>query len=141
MHAGMNNSPNAISPGDRVRVHADVNVIHQASRRVGISVDNDASRSKCAGKNATVIKVDTRDQTAKLQVDGVGEVWFSAQALAKESGEMPNSSIFDNFSFSMDGVTETVTFERGADGKMYRKITRSYNTPNGRRDETRREPI
>lgn len=134
---GMNHDPNTLYAGDRVRVMEDSDVITKISRAAGISPDNDALRERCRGKSATVLKVDAKDQTAKLRVEGVGDVWFGAQALIKEQGGGNGS-----FSFSARGFDgSTVIVERGADGKMYRKVTRWRDTPNGRKEEIIREPI
>ncbi|CAE7595563.1 EMB2654, partial [Symbiodinium natans] len=70
-----------ISVGATVKVHTDKRRLLRLCRAAGIDATNDGKRVQSVGKEGRVIKVDHDDDTAKVAVNGVGDVWFPAQAL------------------------------------------------------------
>jgi len=79
-----------MEPGLDVLVCPDEEVIHKASRAVGIDEENDNRRARCAGKLGTVVKVDRDDQTAKVRVlltpTKGDELWFAIAAIEPPLG-------------------------------------------------------
>lgn len=77
--------PRRIKEGFEVRVCADVDAIHRASRAAGISEENDSIRAKCAGKAGAVLQYDEADQSAKVRVvpePGQATIcWFPVAAI------------------------------------------------------------
>ena len=77
--------PRLMEPGLEVRVCPSVEATHSASRAAGIEEDNDGRRARCVGKAGTVVKVDDRDQTAKVRVlltpTKGDELWFAMASL------------------------------------------------------------
>tara|TARA_B110001452_G_scaffold54849_1_gene42293 strand:- start:2014 stop:2721 length:708 start_codon:yes stop_codon:yes gene_type:complete len=77
--------PRRLEAGLDVRIVADVEAAHRASRASGIDAENDERRARCAGKAGTVIKVDRDDQTAKVRVSvshtKADELWFGVGAI------------------------------------------------------------
>merc|ERR1712136_335013 len=115
--------PVQLQVGMSVRVVPDVGVIHAASRRSGVDGTNDAFRSRCAGRAGRITKVDPRDQTAKVNVTGVGDVWFGAEALQTDSA------------FSQFGSGEAVQVQQEmvtlANGRTAVKVTRTTRNSDG----------
>jgi len=68
-----------------VRIRADVQNIHKASRAANIDVENDERRARYAGKMGTIVKTDPKDQSVKLRVmvspGRADEVWFGAEGV------------------------------------------------------------
>eukprot|EP00928_Gymnodinium_smaydae_P045843 TRINITY_DN30514_c0_g1_i1.p1 TRINITY_DN30514_c0_g1~~TRINITY_DN30514_c0_g1_i1.p1 ORF type:complete len:408 (-),score=75.37 TRINITY_DN30514_c0_g1_i1:98-1321(-) len=77
--------PRILQVGMEVRVCADVESIHRASRRSNIDTENDERRARCAGKIGTITKADPKDSSVKVRVPvrpgRADEVWFGAAAV------------------------------------------------------------
>lgn len=69
-----------IKPGTQVQVR-DGQTVRNASRASGINADNDRLRDRAVGRIGKVLKVDGSDRTAKVDVEGLGPIWFGAAAL------------------------------------------------------------
>jgi len=76
--------PEDLEVDTEVQICPDESMIHAASREVGIDADNDARRARCAGKLGTVIRIDSKDRSAKIRVivlpGRADEVWFGPGA-------------------------------------------------------------
>ncbi|CAJ1379284.1 unnamed protein product [Effrenium voratum] len=90
MQDNVRNFANFITAGSKVKVHGSKNWVLAACRRAGIDATNDRLRTQALGKKGSVIKVDPKDNTAKIQVDGVGDVWLPAEALQSDAGQHPD---------------------------------------------------
>mmetsp|Transcript_104052 Transcript_104052/g.164299 ORF Transcript_104052/g.164299 Transcript_104052/m.164299 type:complete len:378 (-) Transcript_104052:22-1155(-) len=74
-----------LEEGMEVRIRLDVENIHTASRKSNIGTDYDERRARYAGKLATIIKADPKDQSIKVRVmvshGRADELWFGAGAV------------------------------------------------------------
>jgi len=70
--------PPSKAPVVRIR---DRNAVKSASRASGIDSDFDDLRDRAVGRIGKVLKVDRSDRTAKVDVEGLGLIWFGAAAL------------------------------------------------------------
>lgn len=80
--------------GMTVVVLEDPGAVFQACRASGIDASNDAARARCIGRRGEVIKVDASDNSAKVRVQGVGDVWFGAGALRPSAQASSGTSSF-----------------------------------------------
>eukprot|EP00439_Symbiodinium_sp_Y106_P042942 s5603_g5.t1 len=79
-------APGVIGVGSTVKVHTDKRRVLALCRKAGIDTENDGLRIKSLGKEGRVIKVDRDDNTAKVTVKGVGDVWLPAEAVDAAGG-------------------------------------------------------
>lgn len=129
-----------IGPGDMVRVHRKEAAIRSAARRSQIDATNDHLRAKAAGRTGKVLKVDASDQTAKLRVDGIGDIWFGASSLQPLAQQgMPQATMggfspFAGFGASGGGMNVEVQQQivQQPDGRQILRITRITRGPDGR---------
>mmetsp|Transcript_83496 Transcript_83496/g.239868 ORF Transcript_83496/g.239868 Transcript_83496/m.239868 type:complete len:375 (+) Transcript_83496:29-1153(+) len=141
---GQPGEPGVLRAGDEVQVIAEYAAVLRACRRAGIDSSNDALRAKCLGKSGKIIKVDTKDQTVKVSVPNVGDVWLSAQSVRpvrQGGGGRPGGgdpfAAFGNFGAGAGppgggGVVqmrqEVVTLP---DGTRVMRVTRVVRGPDG----------
>ncbi|CAD7955788.1 unnamed protein product [Amoebophrya sp. A120] len=86
MFHGMDEAPsNIVRLNDRLSVLGTRQQVEHYCRQKKISTDNDALRARCLGKTGTVVKMDPRDNTVKLRFESVGDAWFPAEVLTKQS--------------------------------------------------------
>mmetsp|Transcript_78699 Transcript_78699/g.163679 ORF Transcript_78699/g.163679 Transcript_78699/m.163679 type:complete len:405 (-) Transcript_78699:198-1412(-) len=165
--AGSMGGPTA-KPGQEVRIVGQEHLIRKASRECGIDSEFDAKRSLCVGKKGKIIKVDPSDKTIKVNVPGVGDVWFGEKAVlpmsgARFGGGNPmegignlNMGIFGPGFGGMDmqgqqpgrfyGSGQTATMKQevvtNSKGQRVARVTRTIRTPDGRtRDEVFDTPL
>jgi len=138
----------ALSVGSEVRISKDVHAIHSASRRSRIDSTFDNQRQTSAGKRGHVLKVDPQDQTVKVQVVGVGPVWFGKDAVtplavgAGPAGGTPfNIPLYGAFGGMPGGMGNIKTMNRKQEvitlpnGKRKLRITDRIQMPDGSMQE------
>eukprot|EP00746_Dinoflagellata_sp_MGD_P009407 gnl/MRDRNA2_/MRDRNA2_119125_c0_seq1.p1 gnl/MRDRNA2_/MRDRNA2_119125_c0~~gnl/MRDRNA2_/MRDRNA2_119125_c0_seq1.p1 ORF type:complete len:350 (+),score=75.80 gnl/MRDRNA2_/MRDRNA2_119125_c0_seq1:71-1120(+) len=125
-----------IKPGIQVQIR-DGKTVKNASRASGISSENDHLRDAAVGRIGKVLKVDSSDRTAKVDVEGLGAVWFGAAALQPvevvdanpqqgfEQGFAPN---FGGGGRNME-VKQEILQKPG--GRMAIRITKIYRNGQG----------
>jgi pyrroline-5-carboxylate reductase len=69
-----------LKPGTLVQIR-DAEAVHAASRDCGIASDYDELRARAVGSIGKVFRIDKSDRTAKVEVEGLGPIWFGAAAL------------------------------------------------------------
>jgi len=79
-------SPAFLQTGMTVQVLPDAHAVVRACRECGIDGTHDHLRRRALGRQGRIVKVDHSDQTVKVQVDGVGGVWFGVRAVQSLSG-------------------------------------------------------
>ncbi|CAE7763190.1 unnamed protein product [Symbiodinium sp. CCMP2592] len=87
-------APAVIGVGSTVKVHTDKRRVLALCRKAGIDTENDGLRIKSLGKEGRVIKVDRDDNTAKVTVKDVGDVWLPAEAVDAAGGMGLDSFMF-----------------------------------------------
>eukprot|EP00747_Dinoflagellata_sp_TGD_P165495 gnl/TRDRNA2_/TRDRNA2_186824_c0_seq1.p1 gnl/TRDRNA2_/TRDRNA2_186824_c0~~gnl/TRDRNA2_/TRDRNA2_186824_c0_seq1.p1 ORF type:complete len:321 (+),score=69.47 gnl/TRDRNA2_/TRDRNA2_186824_c0_seq1:40-1002(+) len=144
--------PNVLRAGMDVQVINNAAAVHSASRRCGIDSTNDGLRSRALGRRGRIVKVDPSDQTAKVKVQDLGDIWFGAGALRPLAGAGASSSqSFGNFGSMPGGAfggggpgmvqvrQEMVTLQ---DGRKAIRVTRVQRMPDGSlQEETSVTPI
>lgn len=134
--------PTVIGPGDTVTITENIRLMSEASRRSELDKSDDSLRVQSRGKTGRVLTVNPRNQTAKVEVEGVGEVWLPAPALGKKQPERrsPHEHQRQQQSSSRgQEISTTIHLEQGPDGKLYAVKTRRIRTPQGIREEVTRE--
>lgn len=123
-HAGSSQ----LRAGAEAAVLQDVALVLAACRRSGIDSTNDAKRRQSLGRKGRVIKVDPKDNSVKLYVDGVGEIWFGADAVRSLGAQgFPGGLGAFGFSHSRGSVGG------GTNGGMQEIRQEMVTTPDGRR--------
>lgn len=93
----------AIKVGTEVRVQGNKAAVLRACRESGIDTTNDTQRRRALGNVGVVLKVDPSDQSVKVKVKGVGDVWFGLRAVKPtQSAAMAGFSGFEQ-AFNMHG--------------------------------------
>mmetsp|Transcript_57556 Transcript_57556/g.106334 ORF Transcript_57556/g.106334 Transcript_57556/m.106334 type:complete len:357 (+) Transcript_57556:90-1160(+) len=129
---GGGESPGVMTVGSEVRVSTDLHAIHSASRRSQIDSTFDSKRQAAAGKRGKVLKVDPKDQTVKVDVAGVGQVWFGRDAVTPIS--VGPTGPGGPSMFNMYGGGNNFSARRG--GVTFNAVTRKQEVvtlPNGKR--------
>eukprot|EP00931_Biecheleriopsis_adriatica_P046686 TRINITY_DN26832_c0_g1_i1.p1 TRINITY_DN26832_c0_g1~~TRINITY_DN26832_c0_g1_i1.p1 ORF type:complete len:412 (-),score=103.61 TRINITY_DN26832_c0_g1_i1:193-1428(-) len=123
--AGNSGGPAQLRVGMEVTVLRDFGQVLAACRRSGIDSTNDAKRRQALGKKGRIIKVDPEDHSVKLQIAGVGDVWFGAGAVQPigQAGGFPGG--FPGFHFGAPGG--------GGAGGLQEIRQEMVTTPDGRR--------
>eukprot|EP00930_Biecheleria_cincta_P001550 TRINITY_DN102686_c0_g1_i1.p1 TRINITY_DN102686_c0_g1~~TRINITY_DN102686_c0_g1_i1.p1 ORF type:complete len:335 (+),score=61.78 TRINITY_DN102686_c0_g1_i1:108-1112(+) len=114
--------------GAEAAVLQDAAVVLAACRRSGIDSTNDAKRRQSLGRKGRVVKVDPKDNSVKVNVDGVGEVWFGADAV-RPLGAQGFPGGLGGFGFSHPRSS----FGGGAHGGVQEIRQEMVTTPDGRR--------
>lgn len=138
--------------GAEAAVLQDIGQVLAACRKLGIDSTNDAKRRQSLGRKGRVIKVDPKDRSVKLYVDGVGEVWFGADALRPLGAQgFPRGPAGFGFSHSrssvgggMHGGTQEIRQEMVTtpDGRRVLRITRRTRLSDGSiREEVSEAPV
>lgn len=117
--------------GVGVRVLPDAAAVLGACRACGIDATNDALRVRALGRPGRVVRTDARDQTVKVRVDGVGEVWLGARAVrvlesGRGGGPFGGFRTVDSSVISMR--QELVTLP---DGRTVMRVRRVVRGPDG----------
>jgi len=136
----------SLQVGMEVQVLADEAAVLRACRQSGIGSTNDALRRRGLGRSGRILKVDPRDQSVKIQIPRVGDVWFGAQAvrqMARSRGRAGADPFFGGFGGGFGGLggfggaagggavtmrQEMVTLP---DGRRVLRVTRSMRNPDG----------
>merc|ERR1711948_197580 len=85
-------------------------------------------RIRSLGRKGRVIKVDPKDNSVKLYIDGVGEIWFGADAVRPQGAQgFPGGLGAFGFSHSRG------SFLGGTNGSMQEIKQEMVTTPEGRR--------
>lgn len=133
--------PAVLKVGSEVRINGEANLVLEACRQSGIDSTNDAKRRRCLGKKGKIIKVDPKDQSVKVSVPGVGDVWFGSRAvqLLQREGH-PFGDPFSHAFRGMPGgggaasgasVSTTQEIVQRPDGKRVIRVTRTTRTADG----------
>lgn len=69
--------------GGRAQLLKDKDRIIHACHRAGIGTENDDFRKRAAGRVVHVVQKDLLDDTVKVHVHGIGDLWFGIGAFAK----------------------------------------------------------
>jgi len=138
---GRQQQPTVIGPGDTVTITENMRLMSEASRRSELDKADDSLRVQSRGKSGRVLAVNARNQTAKVEVEGVGEVWLPAPTLGKKQPERSHRMHQRHQQSSSPGqeISTTIHVEQGPDGKLYAVKTRRIRTPQGIREEVTRE--
>jgi len=128
--------PQVLQVGMQVQVLPDAAVVLRACRASRIDTTNDAMRRTALGKPGRIVKVDPRDHSVKVQVEGVGNVWFGAGAVHPISGGSHGMGGFGGFAglggFSSGSTVqmkqEMVTL---SDGRRAVRVTRIIRQRDG----------
>jgi len=138
MQQGM--GPLGLRPGTKVKVESDRRLVLRSCRSAKIDTSNDHLRLQALGKEGRVIKVDHDDQTAKIKVQGVGDVWFPMQVLQMDASEglgsffSQNTSPFDRTGPGPSEVEQRIVQKNG---RTYMQVIKRTRSPDGRiREET-----
>jgi len=131
-------SPAFLQTGMTVQVLPDAHAVVRACRECGIDGEFDHLRRRALGRQGRILKVDHSDQTVKVRVDGVGDVWFGARAV-QSSGGAASASPFDFPSRGFPGmgggsgrvVQMKQEMVRRPDGRTVMRVTRTIQLPNG----------
>lgn len=145
-------SPGIIGVGSTVKVHTDKHRVLALCRKAGIDSENDGLRIKSLGKEGRVIKVDREDNTAKVTVKGVGDVWLPAEAVDAAGGMGLDSFMFTSpfvntpFGGGGGGYPQQKTVQqrmvRKPDGREVLQIIVQTRGPDGQiRQEVSEVPI
>eukprot|EP00933_Yihiella_yeosuensis_P042104 TRINITY_DN36609_c0_g1_i1.p1 TRINITY_DN36609_c0_g1~~TRINITY_DN36609_c0_g1_i1.p1 ORF type:complete len:346 (+),score=59.27 TRINITY_DN36609_c0_g1_i1:753-1790(+) len=136
-------APAQLSVGMDVKVQEDFAQVLAACRKCGIDSTNDAKRRRCLGKKGRIVKVDPKDQSVKLKVDGVGDVWFGSEAVRPPGGGIRPGGGFPSFNLgnfggagfggmSSGGVQEIrQEIVTTPDGKRVLRVTQRIRMPDG----------
>mmetsp|Transcript_58751 Transcript_58751/g.110047 ORF Transcript_58751/g.110047 Transcript_58751/m.110047 type:complete len:319 (+) Transcript_58751:54-1010(+) len=145
MHAGFG-IPGVIAPGSVVKVQTSRSKMLALCREAKIDSTNDAKRIQSMGREGRVIKVDPDDNTAKVAVQGVGDVWFPAQTLDVQGGNadqfaMPFSSRLTNTPFGGEAGSAKEVEQRivTKDGRTVMQIRVKSRGPDGKIHEVVQE--
>lgn len=128
----------AIEPGMEVQVIQDWSALLSACRECGIDPTNDDKRRRSMGRRALVIKVDTRDQTVKLSVEGIGDVWVPIRSVRpRHSPAIGRIGGLGGFgAFSGQGMQKPVSINQQwvttPDGRRVLRITKRYQRDDGK---------
>jgi len=140
-----------LQKGNRVKVDRDRAFVLNSCRAAKIDATNDKTRIQSLGREGRVIKVDLDDHTAKIKVDGIGDVWFPMQVLhrdARETGSM--GGFFGGMSpfgaFGAPGMSGAATnIEQRIvtrNGKTFMQIVKRTRAANGQvREEVSEVPV
>lgn len=132
-------SPALLQTGMTVQVLPDAHAVVRACRESGIDGTHDHLRRRALGRQGRIVKVDHSDQTVKVRVDGVGDVWFGVRAVQSLSG-VASASPFDlsfrGFPGTMGAGSGRVVqmkqeMVRRPDGRTAMRITRTIQLPDG----------
>lgn len=136
LHQGM--APGGLRPGTRVKVDSDRRLVLRSCRNAKIDTSNDHLRLQALGKEGRVIKVDLDDQTAKIKVQGVGDVWFPMQVLQMDASEGFGSFFSQNMSpFNTTGPPQVEQRIVKKNGRTFMQVIKRTRTPDGGvREET-----
>jgi len=95
----------ALQVGTEVQVLSDRQSVLAACRKCGIDNTNDDLRVRCLGKHGRIIKTDSRDQSVKIKVEDVGDVWLGAAGVRPVGGpgSPGNAQFFEGFGGSFGG--------------------------------------
>lgn len=131
--------------GNTVQVLKDEAAVLNACRLSGIDRENDPKRRRALGKQGVVLKVDTSDQSVKVCVQGVGDVWFGAQGVKLVGSKPSAEGGFPGFGPDFgDGFAQGFSSAAGCevsmrqervtlpDGTRVIRITRRRRWPDGR---------
>lgn len=128
--------------GQEVAVLKEGGAVIRACREAGIDAENDALRKRCLGKIGKIVKADPKDQTVKVSIAGVGDVWFSAKAVRpmhRGGGDMPGFQTGPFSAFGSMGAGAgpgTVTMRQEVvvrpDGSRVMRVTRTTRGPDGK---------
>lgn len=140
-----------LQPGASVQVSADRNLVLNACRRSRIDSEFDALRIRALGKTGVVLKVDPRDRTVKLKLEGIGDVWFAAEAV-KILGSPAGAQAFPGFAGSFfgnafqgnmpGGMSIQQEMVRRPDGTQVLRVRRIYKDADGNvREEVSEMPV
>lgn len=130
--------PVVLRQGMEVQVRPDQRTVLEACRRCGIDSTNDMQRLRSLGRRAIVVKVDPADKSVKLEVEGVGQVWFGAQAVTpkmRQPGPSAGAGAFPgaNFNFNVGGGQQVLSMHqervRLPDGRIVTRVTRRVVRP------------
>lgn len=132
-------SPALLQTGMTVQVLTDAHAVVRACRESGIDGTNDHLRRRALGRRGRIMKVDHSDQTVKVRVDGVGDVWLGVRAVQSLSGvasASPFDSSFGGFPGTMGGGSGRVVqmkqeMVRRPDGRTAMRVTRTIQLPDG----------
>jgi len=138
--------------GTEVTVSSNLRDIVSECRMHNIDSTNDAKRKLSLGRRGKVIKVDPKDQTIKVNVDGVGAVWFGPRAVqplmqsAPMGGRDPFSGVFPgmsgiggfgNFGGHGSNVVQIKQERvRNPDGSVSLRVSRVVRNPDGTLQES-----
>lgn len=118
--------------GTEVQVLPDRQSVLAACRKSGIDQTNDSLRVRSLGKHGRIIKTDSKDQSVKIKIIGVGDVWFGAAGVRAVGGaDFPgHSQFFEGFgnfgAFGGDGLS-------GGGGGVVQMRQEIFTYPNGQR--------
>lgn len=145
--------PKTLQVGMDAQVLSEAGAVLAACRRSGIDSANDGLRIRSLGKNGRIIKVDPKDQSVKVTIDGVGDVWFGANAVRPLGGSgARTASPFSGFG-NLGGFGGSDVFGGGVvqmkqevvtlpDGRRVVRVTRVQRGPDGSlREEISEAPI
>jgi len=131
---GQQAPPNVLQAGMQVHVLSDAGAVLRACRDSNIDSTNDPLRMRSLGKRGRIIKVDPRDESVKVEVSGVGSVWFGAGAVRRAGGAgcAPLAGSFGGLGGTQGGIVqmrqEMVTLP---DGRRAIRVTRVLRRPDG----------
>eukprot|EP00746_Dinoflagellata_sp_MGD_P145113 gnl/MRDRNA2_/MRDRNA2_77764_c0_seq1.p1 gnl/MRDRNA2_/MRDRNA2_77764_c0~~gnl/MRDRNA2_/MRDRNA2_77764_c0_seq1.p1 ORF type:complete len:1096 (+),score=233.83 gnl/MRDRNA2_/MRDRNA2_77764_c0_seq1:65-3352(+) len=90
----------------------DVDKVLKACRDAGIGVENDALRRATCGTEVQVLEKDAHDNTVKIRVPGVGDLWYGFQALGPVPDENAHGSSSTLGSETVNAQQESAALER-----------------------------
>mmetsp|Transcript_15375 Transcript_15375/g.23075 ORF Transcript_15375/g.23075 Transcript_15375/m.23075 type:complete len:313 (-) Transcript_15375:153-1091(-) len=122
-------TPNLLQAGMDVRVLSDAKSVLKACRSSDIDSTFDALRTRSLGKRGRILKVDPRDQSVKVAVEGVGNVWFGAGAVRRIGG----GGFGANFGANLGDFGGFGMFGNSAGGSVVQMKQEMITLPDGRR--------
>lgn len=151
--------PRQMGPGAEVKVSGNLDAVLRACRESGIDSTNDTKRKRCLGRTGVVIRVDAKDQTVKVKVPGIGDVWLGLPAVQavssqRQAGRGPLHGFSSPFEEAFGAAGRGGGFSGGSDMQMRQQmvqrqdgtrvivVTRSVRMPDGSiREEVTETPL
>lgn len=142
----------SVSEGDAVEVTRDIRLMSMASRQSQLDKADDKLRAQSLGLSGIVEKINTRNNSAKVKIPGVGSVWIPGETLQRGPDRAPKQDPRaggrqqqQRRPAHQDGtqvMEEKSAYMRGQDGRMWKRVTRILRKPNGEIvEESFMEPV
>lgn len=134
-------APKGLRAGMDVQVLPSAKVVLGACRECGIDNTYDILRTQALGKRGRILRVDPSDQTVKIHVEGIGDVWFSAQAVRRLNLGVV-STPFGSFGGAGRVIQTKQQMVTMPDGRLFLRLTHLIQQADGSmHQETVETPI